>query len=124
MRHGTQQSIGSLPEEQQDAAMGAAEGATERFPSVNLSTGERLHIFEVAPGTWEVWLNCEDADFTGICVAVAKTRQDAVTHAVAVFEAAVEELQKPPVRESAQVCGCDPGENHLCERHSGEAVRS
>jgi hypothetical protein len=28
---------------------------------------------------------------------------------------------RPP--ESARPCGCDPGESHICERHSREAVQ-
>jgi hypothetical protein len=54
-----------------------------------------LHIFET-DGEWQVWLNNEDHDFTGLCVSVGRSRQQAVTDAVRIFEAAVEELQKPP----------------------------
>jgi hypothetical protein len=90
-----QQSIASLPESQQSGAMKDTERAVLRFPAVTLPTGERLHVFEMHTDCWEVWLNCEDADFTGICVAVEKTRQAAIARAVAVFEAAVDELQKP-----------------------------
>jgi hypothetical protein len=70
------------------------EVASERYPSV-LVAGHLLHVFETR-GEWEVWLNTEDADFTGLCVSVAATRQDAIANAVRVFEAATEALQQPP----------------------------
>lgn len=92
-----QQSVASLPEPQQDAAMSHVDQAVDKYPAVRLSTGQRLHVFADANETeWEVWLNCEDMDFTGICVAVARTRQEAVTEAMRVFEAAVDQLQQPP----------------------------
>lgn len=97
--------------------MHETEIASQKFPSVALSTGERLHVFEMSPSTWEIWLNCEDSDFTGICVAVGDTRADVVAAAVKVFEAAVAELRKPIPLESAQPCGCDPGANWTCEAH-------
>ena len=95
----SQQSIASLPEEQQDAAMDECRRASEDYPSVALATGQLLHVFKEG-GRWSVWLNCEDADFTGICVAADHCSRDAaIAEAVRVFEAAVEELQKPePVR--------------------------
>ena len=96
-----QLSVSALPKDQQDAAMAGTHAASERHPAVTLPTGQRLHVFKNgADGAWDVWLNCEDADFTGICVAVKPTRQLAIAEAVRVFEAAVEQLQSPyfPVR--------------------------
>jgi hypothetical protein len=89
-----QVSVASLPEKQQDGVMAACDDASERYPAAVLPTGERLHVYEQA-GEWHVWLNCEDADFTGICVAVAPTRDEAIARAVAVFEAAADQLQQP-----------------------------
>lgn len=66
--------------------------ASEAYPSVALSTGERLHVFRMSDG-WQVWLNTEVADFDGVCVASGDIRDDAVSQAVAVFEAAAEMLQ-------------------------------
>lgn len=92
-----QVSVASLPDDQQDAAMGAAHLASEQYPSV-LVKGHLLHVCENA-GEWEVWINCEDADFTGVCIGAAWTRQAAVQQAVTVLEAVLVELQKPePVR--------------------------
>jgi hypothetical protein len=90
-----QHSVSQLPESRQAAAMHATELASVRYPSVLVAGSNLLHICEMG-GEWEIWLNTEDADFTGLCVAVGSTRQDAVTEAVRVLEAAVEELQKPP----------------------------
>lgn len=78
--------------------MSATARASEDYPSVALSTGQLLHVCQMG-GEWEVWINCEDADFTGLCVAVGATRDDAVRDAVAVFEAAEAELQQPPPQE-------------------------
>lgn len=80
--------------------MAETEQASEDYPSVPLPTGQRLHVFRTGE-TWDVWLNCEDADFTGICVAVGTTRDDAIREAVRVFEAAVEELQQPYPKPAA-----------------------
>jgi hypothetical protein len=91
-----QVSVASLPEHEQDAAMDACRRASKDYPSVELPTGQLLHVFQQG-GDWDVWLNCEDADFTGICLAVEGSRDAAVAEAVKVLEAAIEELQKAPV---------------------------
>lgn len=88
-----QQSVASLPEHQQDTAISAVDRAVELYPSV-LVEGHLLHVCEMH-GEWVVWLNTEDMDFTGLCVAAAPTRDAAVAEAVRVFEAVVVELQKP-----------------------------
>ncbi|HYM24961.1 MAG TPA: hypothetical protein VEU08_17210 [Vicinamibacterales bacterium] len=71
-------SVAQLPEHQQDAAMSQVDEAIEKFPSVMVA-GHLLHVCQI-DGHWQVWLNCEDAEFTG---------------AVRVFEAVVEKLQEP-----------------------------
>lgn len=112
-----QQSVASLPSELQDGAMSDTEQASEEYPSIELPTGQRLHVFRMRGGEeWEIWINFEGSDFTGLCVSVAKTRLEAVTEAIKVFSAAIVELQKP-FHESAQPCGCDPGANWICEAH-------
>lgn len=73
--------------------MSAVDRAIEQYPSV-LVEGHLLHVCEMH-GEWEVWLNTEDMEFTGLCVSVAPTREAAVAEAVRVFEAAAAELQKP-----------------------------
>lgn len=88
-----QQSVASLPEHQQDAAMGRTEQASEQFPSVAVE-GCSLHVCQI-DGEWEVWLNNEDHDFTGLCVSTGETRDEAVAAAVKILEAAVEQLQQP-----------------------------
>lgn len=97
-----QVSVVSLPEEQQDAVMAATDLASAQYPSV-LVKGHLLHVCENA-GEWEVWINCEDRDFTGVCVGAAWTRQAAVQQAVTVLEAVLVELQKPePVHAFHQI---------------------
>ena len=91
-----QQSIGSLPEHEQDAASSRTEHASARYPSVPVK-GCSLHVCEM-DGDWEVWLNNQDHDFTGLCLSVSRRRNDAIVEAVEILEAAVKELLKPPVR--------------------------
>lgn len=74
-----------------------ADMASERYHSVPVED-HGLHIFEIR-GEWEVWLNCEDADFTGLCLSIGLTRDAAVAQAVAVLEAVLEALQQPPKEE-------------------------
>lgn len=88
-----QQSVASLPEHQQDAAMDRADRATAKYPTRELE-GASLHIAKVG-SDWEVWLNCEDSTFTGLCVSAGKSRQDAVTDAVRILEEALDVLQGP-----------------------------
>jgi hypothetical protein len=90
-----QVSVASLPEDQQDAAMDAVHRAIEAYPAV-LVEGHLLHVCELH-GEWEVWVNTEDAEFTGLCVSAAPTRDEAVSHAVKVLEAVVAQLQQPAV---------------------------
>jgi hypothetical protein len=90
----TQASIASLPENQQEAAMSYTERASERYPSV-LVDDCRLHVFETG-GLWDVWLNCSDADFTGICLAAdCQTRDQATTEAMKLLGAVLAELKRP-----------------------------
>lgn len=97
MKKITQQSVASLPESQQDAAMSAVDRATVDYPSVRVE-GCSIHVCEMGGpgGDWEVWLNNEDHDFTGLCLSVGKTRDKAVADAVTALQAAVERLQGPP----------------------------
>lgn len=90
-----QMSVSSLPEHQQDAAMHDVDVAIALYPSVQVDDCS-LHIFEMR-GEWEVWLNNEDHDFTGLCVSIGTTRDEAIATAVRILEAAVEELQKPVI---------------------------
>jgi hypothetical protein len=93
IHHGKQQSVASLPEGQQDAAMHENERASESHPSVPVG-GCSLHVCQY-DGEWQVWLNTCDADFTGLCVSVGRTRDIAIAEAVATLEAAVDVLQQP-----------------------------
>jgi len=77
-----------------DRELEDVEHASETYPSVQLPTGQGLHVYQRG-GEWCVWLNTEASDFDGLCVAVAVTRDAALGQAVAVFQAAIEELQKP-----------------------------
>lgn len=87
-------SVSDLPDAKQEAVMHQTEVASEQYPSV-LIEGVRVHVCEM-DGDWEVWLNCEDMDFTGLCVSVGTTRDDALAQAVKSLEAVVEHLQSPP----------------------------
>jgi len=91
-----QVSIDQLPEHQQDAAMHETEVASRDHPSVLLDGGAaRVHVFQMS-GEWQVWINTSDADFTGLCLAAAATRDEAVAAAVATLEEAHDFLQGPP----------------------------
>lgn len=91
---GPQRSVSSLPEEQQAAVMADCDRAMEEHPSVLINqASHRLHVFEMGGG-WEVWLNCADTDFTGVCLSAGKTRQVAVHQAMMVLLAALTEVQK------------------------------
>lgn len=61
------------------------------FPPV-LVEGHLVHVFEEG-GEFSVWLNTEDMAFTGLCIGVGKTREEAVAQAVAVCEAVGAYLQ-------------------------------
>lgn len=67
--------------------------ASREYPAVEVEW-HRLHVF-CQRGEWCVWLNTEVSDFDGLCLAVEATRDLAVTRAVRVLEACVEELQRP-----------------------------
>lgn len=111
-----QVSIATLPDDQQEGALAATDVASEKYPSVPVDGGCSVHVF-VMRGEWEIWLNNEDHDFTGLCLAVGDTRDEALAQAVLILESAVERLQAPPPRVSAQPCGCDPAADHVCETH-------
>ncbi len=68
--------------------------ASEQYPSV-LIERHLLHVYEQG-GEWHVWLNCEDMDFTGLCLGLGATRDEAVEQAVQALEAITEKLQGPP----------------------------
>lgn len=86
-------SVASLPEHEQDAAMERVDRAREGFPTRELD-GASLHVCMMGE-EWQVWLNCEQSEFTGLCVSIGLTRQAAVTDAVRILEAAVDALQEP-----------------------------
>lgn len=89
-------SIAQLPEDQQDAAMAAADYAREHFPSVPVGHGS-LHVCNY-DGDWQIWLNCEDSEFTGLCLASCVSKQAALTEATATLEAALDALQSDRYR--------------------------
>lgn len=95
-----QLSVAQLPEHQQDAAMDSVDLATERYPQVMVE-GCGLHVCQI-DGGWQVWLNTDDATFTGLCISAADTRDKAVAEAVATLEAAVEALQQPDLDSVVQ----------------------
>lgn len=92
--HKVQSSVASLPESQQDQAMEETERASQITPSIEVA-GHLLHVAKMNAG-WEVWVNCEDMDFTGLCVGVGDTAKEAVQEAVTTLEAIVDRLQGPP----------------------------
>lgn len=67
------------------------------FPSVEVA-GHRLHTFESAEG-WEVWLNTEDRDFDGLCLAHGKTKRDVIIEARRVLMALTYHLGTEYMRE-------------------------
>ena len=99
----------SLPEIVRDNDIAAEESiqasldrASRRYPATVLPTKNRLHVYADFDGVggvlgeWHVWLNTESGDFDGLCIGIGPTRDAAVGQAVAVLEAATDELQKPP----------------------------
>lgn len=72
--------------------------ACEAFPSV-LVKGHLVHVYE-QDGQWAVWLNCEDCEFTGLCIGIGPTRDAAVQQAVTALEAVTEFLQGPPTTKA------------------------
>lgn len=82
-----------LPEDRQDAAMASVDEATDRYRQV-LVRDCGLHVCRI-DGEWQVWLNTDDATFTGLCVSAGATRQIAVGDAVTTLEAIVARLQQP-----------------------------
>lgn len=60
----------------------------------DVSRSHKLHVYRDDLDSWHhVWLNTLEVDFDGICLAVAKTRKQALTQAVKVLETAIERLQ-------------------------------
>lgn len=61
----------------------------------------RVMVYEVGTDDWEVWIGLDDEDPlespVGFCLGHAATRDGAVAQAVADLEAAVAELQRPPL---------------------------
>lgn len=72
--------------------------ACENFPAV-LVEGHLVHVYEQG-GQWAVWLNCEDCEFTGLCIGIGPTRDAAVQQAVTALEAVTEFLQGPPTTKA------------------------
>lgn len=68
------------------------EEAERAFPPVEVK-GHLLHVFQ-RDGEWNVWLNTEDMCFTGLCIGIGASRDEAVRQAVAALEAATEVLQR------------------------------
>lgn len=59
--------------------MDAQEQASTDYPSI-LVDGHRLHIC-LTDRRWEVWINTDERDFDGLCIASAPTRAGAVAAA-------------------------------------------
>jgi len=89
-----QKSITELPEAQQTAALSDTQRASRDEPSV-LVEGALVHVCEMS-GDYEVWINCEDADFTGLCIAAAPFRYEAIAEAVKTLRAIVRHLEDLP----------------------------
>lgn len=81
-----------------DAIVDSLDRASVTFPAVEVGRGHSLHVFqaEYLSRDWEVWLNTEVADFDGLCIGSAATREAAVAAAVEVLETALALLQRPP----------------------------
>ena len=58
---------------------------------------QTLHVHRQGDLGWAVWLNIEDIDYSGLCIATGATRNDAVGAAVRQLEGLVEVLQRPPI---------------------------
>lgn len=89
-----QVSVASLPEDDQDAAMSAVDEAIARFPST-LVAGHRLHVCQI-DGEWQLWLNTEEAEFTGLCLTAGATREVVVAEAIESLEAVIATLKGQP----------------------------
>lgn len=74
------------------------EEMSERYPSVELESGVSVHIYE-RDGAWSVWINPEDHDFSGMCLAHEPTKHGAIEAAVRVIEEIEAFLQGPPQGE-------------------------
>lgn len=59
----------------------------------------RLRIFDDALYGWQVWLDAEVDDFSGLCIGAGATRDDALADAVRKLEEALCILQEPPHAE-------------------------
>ncbi len=66
----------------------------ELYPAV-LVEGHLVHVFQENGRHWQVWVNTEDLEFTGLCVGTGETRDEAIAVAVKALEAIVEHLQSP-----------------------------
>lgn len=53
--------------------------SSDDYPSV-LVGGHRLHVFK-EPDGWQAWLNTEDRDFDGLCIARGVSRLDVLIEA-------------------------------------------
>ena len=58
-----------------------------------------LHIVHQGDLGWSVWLNVEDIDFSGLCLATGATRGDAQGAAIRVLYMLAGVLERPPVPE-------------------------
>jgi hypothetical protein len=85
-------SVDKIWEPAQDEVLHETEVASLAQPSV-LVEGHLVHVCEMR-GEWEVWINCEDANFTGVCIGVAPTREEAVAEALKVVDALADHLRR------------------------------
>lgn len=67
--------------------------AINSYPAV-LVADHLVHVYKDSDG-WKVWLNCNDMEFTGLCIGFGQTRDDACAQAVAALEACAHVLQQP-----------------------------
>lgn len=75
---------------------------SELFPSVRTAHGHRVHVFEDEVGEWCAWLNTEDLDFTGLCLAIGKSKRDVLEAAIVALDAVKIELVRQQVDEDGK----------------------
>lgn len=82
--------------------LAAQEHATAAFPPDRIDN-HLVHIFEDATsGRWEVWINNEEATFTGLCVGVGVSKGGAIADARIAVLAIAGHLAKLQLADFAQ----------------------
>lgn len=86
-----QKSVSEMSQGRQTKILSQNDLASQEYPSV-LIAGHLVHL-SCKDGEWELWINCEDADFTGVCIGVGQTRDEALAMGIRVIEAIGAHLQ-------------------------------